>query len=227
MVSAGLSVRVLDPRRSQTNAKIPAQTGREECTLPNPAADLPPVDIRLNRLTLAFCGDQAHLEKPFLAGYFKKYLNHLRFCHGYAVFFYSIVGFSDTAVPQPGLHLIWIIRYGIVVPVFVLGFLLTYTRYYERLWQQISMVYVLLTGSGFIAMSAIASPPQGYSYYVGVIIALVFGYTFIRERFIYASVAGNLLVIVYILVSMLIIHTPGRTLFHDGTYVFVPTSWAC
>ncbi len=221
MVSAGLSGRVLDPRRSQTNAKIPAQTGREECTLPNPAADIPPVDIRLNRLTLAFCGDQAHLEKPFLAGYFKKYLNHLRFCHGCAIFFYSIVGLSDTSFPSHITHLLWIIRYGMVVPVFVLGFLVTYTRYYERFWQQASMVYVLVTGGGFMMMSSVVPPPLGHSYYAGVLICLVFGYTFIRERFIYASVAGNLLVAGYILVSVLVIHVPGRTLFHDSTYVFV------
>jgi two-component system, cell cycle sensor histidine kinase and response regulator CckA len=44
-------------------------------------------------------------------------------------------------------------------------------------------------------MIAIATPPASYGYYVGIIISMMFGYTLIRERFIYASAAGTLLLV--------------------------------
>ena len=44
---------------------------------------------------------------------------------------------------------LWTIRFLVVCPVFLLGFGFTYTPYYRRWWQLISMGYILLTGGGF------------------------------------------------------------------------------
>jgi PAS domain S-box-containing protein len=82
------------------------------------------------------------------------------------------------------------------------------------------MGYILLTGGGFILMSVIAAPPAGYGYYVGIIISLMFGYTLIRERFIYAAPAGAILLVAYLAVSLAATSIPINLLFHNGLYLF-------
>ena len=49
---------------------------------------------------------------------------------------------------------------------------------------------VILAGAGITAMVVIAPPPVNYSYYAGNILVIVFGYTFLRLRFVWASLAG-------------------------------------
>jgi signal transduction histidine kinase/ActR/RegA family two-component response regulator len=68
-------------------------------------------------------------------------------------------------------------------------------------------------------MIILGPKPEIYSYYVGIIICLFFGYTFIRERFVYASLGGCLLFIFYLLASIFIIDTPDNILLHNIMYI--------
>ena len=102
----------------------------------------------LNQLTLAFKGRHRHLEKEFAAQYFEDNLSHLRLCHWLTIFFYSMPGVLDASSFPEMKTSLWAIRYGVVCPVFLLGFAFTYTRAYRRWWQNLSMGYILLTGGG-------------------------------------------------------------------------------
>jgi len=173
----------------------------------------------LNPLTLAFTNQHRHLEKHFTGDYFSRNLPHLRLCHWLTIFFYSIPGILDAGFFPDAKTSLWTIRYLLVCPVVLIGLGFTYTPYYRRWWQLISMGYILLTGGGFIGMIAIATPPASYGYYVGIIICLMFGYTLIRERFIYASMACLSIVLGYIVVSLWVTPIPLNLLFHNGLYV--------
>jgi len=189
--------------------------------LPSPPDAAPSVDMQVNLLTLRFRDEQEALEEPFWSDYFQKHLLHLRLCHFYAVFFIAVAGVLDGRFFPDQKHLLWFIRYGVVVSVFVVGLALTFTRYYRRCWQLLEILYVLVAGGGFIAMIAVAPPPGGYSYYVGVLIALVFGYAFIRQRFIYATLAGWAIILAYLWVSTQIVPTPRNILYHHTLYLLV------
>jgi signal transduction histidine kinase/ActR/RegA family two-component response regulator len=116
---------------------------------------------------------------------------------------------------------LWTVRYGVVIPLFIIGLGFTHTEYYIKCWYLISAIYILATGGGFIMMIILGPKPEIYSYYVGIIISLFFGYTFIRERFIYASLSGCLLLIFYLLASIYIIETPVNILLHNLMYVCI------
>jgi PAS domain S-box-containing protein len=176
--------------------------------------------MTLNWLTLAFSGPQRHLEPRFAQDYFDLSLAHLRLCHWLTIFFYSIPGLLDAAIFPEVKSSLWMIRYLVVGPVFLLGFAFTYATLYRRCWQLVSVGYILLTGGGFIWMMVLATPPDSYGYYVGVIISMMFGYTLIRERFIHASLAGLLLLAGYIGVSLTATAIPRYLLFHNGLFVF-------
>ena len=181
---------------------------------------IPSGQMALHPLTLAFRGQHRHLEKNFAEDYFNKNLSHLRLCHWLTIFFYSIPGILDASFFPEMKASLWTIRYLVVCPVFLLGLGFTYTPYYRRWWQLISMGYILLTGGGFIWMIAIATPPASYGYYVGILITLMFGYTLIRERFFIASISGLILLVAYVCVSLWTTPIPANLLFHNGLYVF-------
>ena len=177
--------------------------------------------LRVNPLTLSFRGDLKHLESHFHQDYFESNLSHLRLCHLITLLFYGLTGLLETVLFTEAASALWIVRYGIVMPLFVVGLGFTYTSYYKKYWYSISVLYILATGGGFIVMIILGPKPEIYSYYVGIIICLFFGYTFIRERFIYASLAGCSLLIAYLLASMVVLDTPVNILLHNIMYICI------
>jgi signal transduction histidine kinase/ActR/RegA family two-component response regulator len=174
----------------------------------------------VNPLTLSFKGDFEHLESQFHNQYFESNLRHLRLCHVIAILFYGLSGILEHFHLADGIAVLWKIRLFAVIPVFIVGLGFTYTRFYKRCWYMVSAVYILATGGGFIAMIILGPKPGVYGNYVGIIICLVFGYTFIRERFIHASIAGCTLFVSYLLISTLIVETPINILLHSSSYIF-------
>jgi PAS domain S-box-containing protein len=164
--------------------------------------------VKLNWLTLKFLRSENNLEHRFQEKYLSSNIKHVRACHLYTMAFYTAAGYIDYLFFPETLRWLFFIRFLIVIPIFILGYFFTFSRHYKQTWQLISFFYILLTGGSFIAFMAIANPPMAYDYYLGIIFCMVFGYTFIRERFIYASAAGLILLIVYLLVSVFIINLP-------------------
>jgi len=151
--------------------------------------------LRVDPLTLSFRGDFEHLEKHFHQNYFESNLRHLRICHLIAVLFYGLTGLLENILIPEAISALWAVRYGFVMPLFIIGLGFTFTKYYEKCWYSISAGYILATGGGFVMMIILGPKPEIYAYYVGVILSMFFGYTFIRERFVHASLAGCLLLI--------------------------------
>jgi len=111
--------------------------------------------MQVNLLTLRFRGEHKALEASFWDEYFQRHLVHLRLCHFYAAFFIGIAGLLDGSFFPAQKHLLWTIRFGIIVPTFVLGLAFSFTRYYCRVWQSLHLLYILVAGGGFIAMIAV------------------------------------------------------------------------
>lgn len=177
------------------------------------------VKLKINPLTLSFRDDQAGLEELFLSNYFNTNLNHSRLCHLFSIFFYGISGILELVLFPESKAAVWTIRYGIVIPLFMVSLLFSYSVYYAKFWQLIQAVLIMVTGTGFLMMIIVGPKPAVFSYYVGIIVSMFFGYTFIRERFIYASASGCLLWVSYLIASFFIIGTPFNILFHDILYL--------
>src|SRR5262245_52961770 len=90
------------------------------------------------------------------------------------------------AVPL-ALSTIWTIRYLVICLVFGAVLLLTFAPFFARVMQPLIALAVVTAGLGIAAMSGVASPqePAYASYYVGLLLVIMWGYTFIRLRFWY------------------------------------------
>jgi len=178
-------------------------------------------EYRLNWVNLKFTGPGKHLEPSFQDAYFDRSVKHLRNCHLYTIFFYVAAGLIDYLLFPEQILALSSIRFLIVVPIFVSGYILTFTPLYRRCWQQISFFYILLTGGSFLAFILIVPAPNAYEYYAGLLFCMMFGYTFIRESFIYASAAGSLLVAGYFTVSAFLIEIHGSSLLQSNFYLIL------
>lgn len=79
---------------------------------------------------------------------------------------------------------------------------------------------MFITGFGIIIMIIYAAKVQNYSYYAGLILIFIFGYTFIRARFIYALIAGWSIVFSYEISAIWLSHTPF-TILVNNNYFFI------
>ena len=74
------------------------------------------------------------------------------------------------------------------------------------------------TSFGIIIMIIYAAKIGNYSYYAGLILISIFGYTFSRARFIYASIAGWSIVISYLITAIWVSHTPVTILISNSSF---------
>jgi two-component sensor histidine kinase len=149
--------------------------------------------MQLNRLTLAFNGENLSLEAPFRQAYLQQNLSHMRLWHLLSMLAFGSAGFFDAALFPEQLGTLWFLRFVCVMPLFIISLLLSWTRFYDRIWQGLNMVHILSTGvSGILAM-LLTHPPFNVLYFFSLILSMLFGYTFVRERFLYASICGTLL----------------------------------
>ena len=141
----------------------------------------------VNYLTLTFKGELSAYEKGYQDDYFIKSLNPFRFSLILSMIFYGAFAFLDTVAVPDLKGVFWFIRFGIVFPVLVAVFIFSYSKLFKKYMQFIISCIMFITGFGIIIMIIYAAKVQNYSYYAGLILIFIFGYTFIRARFIYAQ----------------------------------------
>jgi signal transduction histidine kinase/ActR/RegA family two-component response regulator len=177
----------------------------------------------VNYLTLTFKGKFAEYEQSYQDDYFLKSLNPFRFSLVLSMLFYGAFAFLDTVAfrnhPEI-LRAIWVIRFGIVFPVLVAVFIFTYYKIFKKYMQFVITCIMFITGFGIIVMIGYAATARNYDYYAGLILIFIFGYTFIRARFLYASIAGWSIVIAYEISAIWLSDTPVPTLVNNN-YFFI------
>jgi signal transduction histidine kinase len=178
-------------------------------------------DWRIKPLTLKFGEDLQGMEKEFLDDYFIRSIGPMRFSLVLAIFFYGIFAFLDSLIFPELKNLFWFIRFGVVTPILVGVILFSFSSAFKRYMQVVLTLIMYVTGLGIIIMSVYAANmAEDYSYYAGLILIFIFGYTFIRARFVYASIAGWSIVASYEIAATAMSDTPFEILINNN-YFFV------
>lgn len=153
--------------------------------------------MHLDRLTLKFSGPEALLEQPFLEAYSFRSLQYARFALVMGALLIGLFGILDGYLLPQHAHLLWFIRYAILCPTALLIALSTYRKSLVPLLPLFQVFMLLLTATGFTVMIMFSPAPVNSLYYSGLILVLVYGYTFLRLRFIWATLAGWIIVGIY------------------------------
>ena len=174
--------------------------------------------MTLNLLTLKFSGESSPLEAPFLRDYYQVSLPQIRIAALLAAVCYAAFGHLDAVLMPGQKSTIWLIRFIIACPVLLGTFLISYARFFERYMQPVLAGNIILSGGAIIGMIVIAPTPINYYYYAGLLLVIVWGYTFVRLRFIWALLAGWVQVALYEIVAIWISPTPYDVLLSNNFF---------
>jgi len=177
-------------------------------------------DLQLNLFTLSFYGTNHYLEQEFIEFYFEEKLPQIRIAIIIGVFIFSLFGILDAVLADRLKYIFWGIRYGIILPYAVIGFIITYFSFFKKYNQLIIMIGCMATCLGIIAMIVLAWPPVSYFYYTGLIIVFIFIYTFTGLRFIWANATCWCVVIIFEIVAVFFKDIPFAILI-SNTFFFV------
>lgn len=159
-------------------------------------------NISIDKVTLKFSNKE--LEKQFVLDYNQSILKLVRIAMLTGMFLYAIFGVLDSVMVGELKTKIWIIRYLIVCPSIMVGIILTFSKRIVRYLQLLLSILVLIGGLGIVAMLAIIKPPALYLYSQGVLLVLMFNYTFLRLRFWYATINFIIVICAFEITSLLI-----------------------
>lgn len=195
------------------NDRHEAPPGAFKSPLPNIL--WPEGGVRPNWLTLSFPKD---VEEEYQEKYFFESLPHVRLSILLSIFFYGIFGVLDAWILPEITHELWFIRYAIFIPYCVLLFAFTYSRHFKKYLQLCVSTLILLAGVGIVVMIQLAPYPANYLYYGGVILCLIFGYTFFKVRFIWAAATGWVMILAYEIAAVSYGKTPGAILLNHNFF---------
>ncbi|MEN8201567.1 MAG: ATP-binding protein [Bacteroidota bacterium] len=183
--------------------------------MPTPGRD----DWKLNRITLAFSGEISQYESDFRDDYFNRSIDPMRFSLILSIFFFGIFAFLDAVLLPELKNMFWFIRFGIITPLLiaVIGFSLS--RGFKKFMQPVLSATMYLTGLSIIVMIIFAANvAEHYTYYAGLILIFIIGYTFIKARFIYATVVGWSIVASYEVAAIWLSDTPIEILINNNFF---------
>jgi signal transduction histidine kinase/ActR/RegA family two-component response regulator len=189
---------------------------KEHKDLIMPAALSGPHEMELNPITLSFSKD---IEKNFLDDYFKNSLNLVRVSLLAGIIFYGLFSILDAQLFPDLKGKLFFIRFAVVSPLLMFLIILSYFHLFKKYFQALVATAMIVAGSGIIIMIYITPPPANFSYYAGLILVFIWGYSFTRVRFIWATLAGWIIVAFYEIVAVKYTNTPFPVLISNNFFI--------
>jgi class 3 adenylate cyclase len=165
----------------------------------------------IDRLTLRFRDPQ--LEAAYRADSYRHNLGNIRFALlGGAVLWvvWGVVLYPHLlALADKRVDLI--MRYGVFVPVLLIGFVLSFTRWFERIWEWVAVGVVLVTIVAWVYyIEQVLTMPAEYGY-VGLILITAFTYTLLRLRYVLVGLITLVGIALYLPYAMSAVYIFGVT----------------
>lgn len=160
------------------------------------------------------------LEQEFLDDYFEKSLKTLRIAIVFGALLYALFGLLDAwLIPEVKMRA-WLVRYAAICPFCLFVFLATYVASFKKYMQPLLAFLIFFSGAGLIAIMVIAHKANNYFYYSGLILVIMYAYTFLKLRFFYATAAAWAVMLLYEAVTLWL-GPPTLTQFLYDNFLFM------
>lgn len=134
-------------------------------------------------------------ENQFRRRYYSKSIKPFRTAFITVTLMYSAFGYFDFLVAQDYISYFFIIRYLVVLPILSGVLLFSFNRAFRKYWQGLLSFSFIIAGSGIIHM--LIEIPENMFYYGGLFLVFMAGYFFIKLRYLYASISGLSVLLIY------------------------------
>lgn len=169
--------------------------------------------MNYNKITLAFSEVNEHL---FLKKYFSDSIFQFRVAFILVIILYGSFGYLDSQVIPEYATAFHAIRFLFVIPIFLIVFLLSFTKLFQKIWQALLLISFVAGGFGISIMTMFA--PENYTYYAGMMLVFSAGYFFIKLRFFLATIAGWSILLIYNIGAKYFTHTPDELLINNNFF---------
>ena len=149
-------------------------------------------------------------EQVFLIKYYRESIGHIRLALGLGLLAYAAFGVVDLQLAEAPLGLALFIRYAVVCPIIMLLLALSFHSLFQRYYALLFSLGILLVGCGVVATNALHPPPEAWYQQTSLVLVLLFGYTFTRIRFRYATLVGWGTTVAALYSSWFITDAPAR-----------------
>lgn len=166
-----------------------------------------------NKITLNFPERE---EVLFRERYFLDSLFQFRIAFVLVICLYGVFGYLDALLLPEYTRIFHIIRFAIVIPVLTTVLLLSYTRLFQKIWQELLLFSFVLGATGISIMTMLV--PENYAYYAGLMLIFSAGYFFIKLRFFAATIGGWLILLVYNVGAFFFTDAPGILLINNNFF---------
>ena len=153
--------------------------------------------MHLHWLTLGFGGPMAAMEASYRDHNLVQTLFQIRISFLLGALMFGIFGILDALFLPEHRNVFWLIRYAFVCPAILAVSAATFWPRLHPWLQPMMSLVIVIGGLGVVLMTIIAPEPLNYYYYAGLILVLMFGYSFIYLQFLLASLSGWIIVILY------------------------------
>jgi class 3 adenylate cyclase len=139
--------------------------------------------VALDRFTLRF--PDPELESAFRTDFFRHNLGNLRVALLAGAALWVVFGFVLRGHILAGAdkRVDLVMRYGVFIPILLIGLALSFTRVFERIWEWVVVALTVTTILAWVYyVSQVLTLPAEHGY-IGVILITAFTYTLLRLRF--------------------------------------------
>ena len=166
--------------------------------------------IPINRFTLSFKGA---LEERFLNFYFSHYLPNMRISMLLGILVWGLFGLLEIwFYPKEVIWPILMLRYVIIWPFMIGSVLFTFTKNPKKYVSFAIFMGIIVCGVGVISKFAILPASFAYTPNSSLLTIFLYGYAVMRARFIWASLAGLIIILFYETIAILVNPVPIQTL---------------
>ena len=161
--------------------------------------------VRSGFMFMKFPGDS---EKAFLHYYYRRTVNQTRFALIAGMFLYGSVAFIDPYIVPAVIGEVRALRFFVVLPMLLGSFLMTYLIRKDTITQILTSITITIAGFCVAIMMSLDIGLASQIYHEGLVLTVIYGYTFTRLRLWHATVCGWLIVAFYVGITAIMGKTP-------------------
>jgi len=151
-----------------------------------------------------------YLEAAYRADHFRNNLVNLRVAHILGAVLMVAWGFAIHGhLPFFDRPFDLTMRYGVFIPLLLVGFAVTYMRGYPRFWEWelLAILFIIMPAWVYYVSRLLTMPPDfGY---VGLILMAMFVYTLIRPRFLLVLAIAAVPILIYVPYAVVAVQVSG------------------
>jgi len=182
--------------------------------------------LRLHSLTLAFTGEWALLEGQFRADDFRTALPRIRVSTVMLVVIFALFALLDHYIDPESARGFLLIRFGLITPAALAFLLLSWTKWFEKVYQPLAAFTMTLGAFGVMYMMAFGNQAVRSSHQTGLLLVIVSLFVFLGLRFIWALAGWIPIFAGFILVNHFHSASP-EVLRAVSTFLFLSISVVC